>query len=89
MILLLQAVRTRREALVAGGLLPALLLSLPSAAGAVVTPAKIDLSRAPSHPFDAGDARLREAATLFQKALDARTVLIFSSIYVSPAAASK
>lgn len=52
--------------------MPALVLALPAVA--LVTPAKIDLSQVPSHPFDAGDARLREAAALFQKALAAPTV---------------
>lgn len=70
-----QGLSSRRQALLAGGLLPALLLSLPSAnSAAMVTPARIDLSQAPTHAFDAGDARLREAATLFQKALAAPTV---------------
>ncbi|KAG0613233.1 hypothetical protein M758_6G086800 [Ceratodon purpureus] len=66
---------TRRQALLAGGLVPAFLqLSFPSATPAAVTPATIDLSKVPSRAFDAGDARLREAANLFQEALNATTV---------------
>lgn len=66
---------SRRRALLAGGLMPVMLLSFPSTnIAGTVTPAKIDLSKAPTHPFDAGDERLREAASLFQKALSAPTV---------------
>ena len=36
--------------------------------------ASIDLSRAPSKAFDPTDQRLRDAAVLFQQALDASTV---------------
>jgi hypothetical protein len=72
---------TRRQALL---LLPAFLqLSCPSATPAVVAPAKIDLSKAPSRAFDAGDVRLREAANLFQEALNASTVSS-SSLTVAP-----
>lgn len=58
----------------AGGLLPALRFVFPAAGVATVSPAKIDLTTAPTHPFDAADGRLREAASVFQRALSAPTV---------------
>ena len=41
-----------------------------------LTPAIIDASKAPSKPFDATDERLRDAASIFERALNAPTVLV-------------
>eukprot|EP00897_Mesotaenium_endlicherianum_P004376 jgi/Mesen1/3967/ME000210S03207 len=44
------------------------------AAAVAVEPARIDFSKQPTRAFDAEDVRLREAARIFQRALDAPSV---------------
>lgn len=67
-----QVLGGRRQLLVGAGLL--LFSGFPGVSNALVA-AKIDLSKTPSHHFDVDDQRLVQAATLFNKALSASTVL--------------
>ena len=74
---------SRREFLkTALGTVPSIYLFCPLLVGPLIAGlavkaeevASIDLSRAPSKAFDPTDQRLRDAAVLFQQALDASTV---------------
>lgn len=67
-----QVLGGRRQLLAGAGLL--LFSGFPGVSNALVA-AKIDLSKTPSHHFDVDDQLLVQAATLFNKALSASTVL--------------